>query len=359
MLKRINVLILILLSFVIVLSGCGLYGPEETMEIDPPPVTLELEGNPDLIETTDLTDSTDSTTSMDAVIDGNTQFIKQTIYFFDENNDVVPLTLEIPKVEGIGQQVLNYMTIGGPVEEILPEGFTPVLPEGTEFTMNIKTEEKLAIVDFSKDFLNYEAISPEQEKKILDAIIWSLTEFPTIEQVELRVNGYPLEEMPVWNTPVIEPLSRLDGINLELANNINIGQTTPITLYFYRSVGDFNYLVPVTRLIPKTDDIAKSTLEQLIIGPKSGSNLTSSLLPTTKILSVKVSDELVVADFDDDILGYNQELSSEVIDMIIWSITANTHIPTIQIKVRGETNSLPDDLAKPIIKPELINTTVF
>lgn len=351
-------ILLLALSLVVLLSACSLYGPaEETADIDPPPVILELDDN-----TSSTIDSSSTgfvaVTTDDVTADG-VEMVKQTIYFFDYTGDVVPLTLDIPKVEGIGQEVLQYMLVGGPAELLLPDGFRPVLPEGTKFSLNVKADEKLAIIDFSKEFLNYEAKSAADEKKILDAITWSMTEFPTVEKVEIRVNGYSLQSMPQYDTPVIAPLSRVDGINIELANNINIGNTTPVTLYFSKSYGNFNYLVPVTRLVQKTDNIAKTTLEQLIIGPKTGSQLVSPILPTTKLLSVKVSDNLVVADFDEEILGINESLTVEQIDMIVWSLIENTHKPTIQIKIKGDTDVLPANLTAPIIAPEAINYTIF
>lgn len=355
--NKLGMLILVL-SLIVLLSACSLYGPaEEVTEIDPPPVTLEYEDNTS--GTIDSSSSGSDTITSDNEAIESVEMIKQTIYFFDYTGDVVPLTLDIPKVEWIGKEVLQYMTVGGPAEGLLPDGFRPVLPEGTTFSLNVKADEKLAIIDFSKEFLNYEAESPVDEKKILDAIIWSMTEFPTVEKVELRVNGYPLESMPQWDTPVVEPLSRVDGINIELANNISIGNTTPVTLYFSKSYGSFNYLVPVTRLIQKTDNLAKATLEQLIIGPKSGSQLVSPILPTTKVLSVKVSENLVVADFDDEILGINESLTKEQVDMIVWSLIENTHKPTIQIKIKGDTDVLPANLTEPIIAPEAINYTIF
>lgn len=355
--NKIRLFIIFLSMTALLLTGCGLYGPEETMEIDPPPVTLDLGGDPDI--TLDVANINPEQNVAENTFEQDVKKGSFTIYFFDANDDVVPLTLDIPKVEGIGKQVLKYMTIGGPAEGILPAGFRPVIPEGTTLTMTVKLEQKLAIIDFSKEFLTYEAKSPAEEKKILDAITWSMTEFPTIEQVELRVNGYQLDVMPVWQTPIVGPLSRMDGVNLELANNINIGQTTLVTLYFSRATQDHEYLVPVTRLIPKTENVAKATLEQLIIGPKAGSNLVSSLLPTTKILNVEVSDKLLVADFDDEILGYNSQLSDQLINMIVWSLSENTAVPTIQLKIKGDTKLLPEMLSKPIFRPEKINAKIL
>lgn len=351
---------LIIVVAIFALSGCNLYGLEEVPEIDPPPITLELDNSKIIDEVMEITQEEVVVTNIeDVTFNEDSGTIKHTIYYFNDNNEVTPLTLDIPKVEGIGQQVLNYMTINGPVQELLPQGFSAILPEGTQFSLNVKADQQLAIVDFSTEFLNYEAKSAEKEKKILDAITWSLTEFPTIEKVEIRVNGYDLENMPVWNTPIVGPLSRNDGINLELANNINISNTSSVTLYFVRANEENEYFVPVTRIIPQTDNIAKETLEQLIIGPQVGSNLVTPILPTTNVINVKVSDNIIVADFDEGILGYDNQLSEQMIDMILYSLSESTNISTIQIKIDGETKDLPNELLVPIIADDVINATIL
>ncbi|WP_339059970.1 GerMN domain-containing protein [Tepidibacillus marianensis] len=348
--QKLFILIILSLAFTLVLSGCGLYGPKETSkDIDPPPA----------LNATDGTGTVDATKNEngDATTADQKEQVKFTIYFFDEKGDVVPLTVDIPKVEGIGQEVLKYMTVGGPAEGKIPQGFKPILPKGTKSSMTVK--EKTAIVNFSKDFLSYEAKSAADEKKILDAITWTLTEFPTVQQVELRVNGYPLESMPAWKTPVVGPLSRADGINMELGNNIKIGQTTPVTLYFYRSMGEKEYLVPVTRMVPENEDVAKATLEQLIIGPKAGTGLVSAILPSTKILDVKMENQLIVANFDDQILGTNKAMSSQELDILVWSLTENTGAKSVQIKVNGKTEALKEIGSKPVSRPEKINASIL
>ena len=352
MFKRNKLFLLFVLSLVIaLLSGCGVFGPEPTSkDIDPPPA-LDAKDGTGTIDV-NATGNGDATTA-----DQKEETVKFTIYFFDEKGDVVPLTMDIPKVEGIGQEVLKYMMAGGPAEGKIPQGFKPALPKVTKASMTVK--EKTAIIDFSKDFLTYDAKTAADEKKILDALTWTITGFPTVDQVELRVNGYPLEAMPTFKTPIVGPLSRADGINMEIASNVKIGQTTPVTLYFFRSMGNMEYLVPVTRMIPQTDDLAKATLEQLIVGPKSGTDLTSAILPSTKILDVKMENQMVVANFDDQILGMNKQISNQELDILLWSLTENTDAKSVQIKVNGKTEGLKENVAKPVTRPEKINGTIL
>ena len=129
--------LLILSLIVVLLSGCGLYGPEEAMEIDPPPVSLEIE---DLNPTIEVTNTEGGNQTSSTSTENASEMVTLTIYYFDQQGDVVPLPMAIPKVEGIGKEVLRFMTMGGPAEATLPEGFRPVLPAGTVSDMNVLPE---------------------------------------------------------------------------------------------------------------------------------------------------------------------------------------------------------------------------
>src|SRR5699024_1298232 len=58
--------------------------------------------------------------------------VQRELYLLDENNLVVPQTLELPKSESAATQVMEYLVKDGPVTELLPSGFEAVLPADTE-----------------------------------------------------------------------------------------------------------------------------------------------------------------------------------------------------------------------------------
>lgn len=351
-----------LFALSMLLSGCGLFGPEAdktAQPIDPPPADMAENGG------TAVVGVNTQDGSIVVVPEGNqaqngqesTATFTGQLYLLDANRHVVPVTMDIPKVEDIAQQVLRYMVKGGPVEPVLPEGFSAILPEGTK-VLGMTIKEGVATVDFSPHFTNYAA---EDEQKIVEAITWALTQFTTVNTVKIWVNGYPQEVMPVNGTP-ISSLSRENGINIELANNIDIGKTSKVTLYFMSETEELDYFVPVTRIIPKSADIAEATLAELIKGPKQGSGLFSALLPSTRVLEAKISESMIVANFDDSLLGFEPgKASPDVIHSIVLSLTENTGIEQVQVQVNGENNVLAGnlDLSKPVTRPAALNAYRF
>lgn len=203
----------------VLLSGCGLLGgKEEAKQMDPPQneavdETVAKGENP----ATEATDQEEAAT----------ETVKRDLYLIDANGLVVPYTVDLPKQNAAAKQVLEYLVAGGPLNEILPDGFRAVIPQDTEVSVNLK--DGTITADFSKEFQTY---SPEDEEKILQAITWTLTQFENVNNVVISVNGYKLEEMPVNGTPIPADLSRADGINMDNSDVVDITNSRPVTLYF-------------------------------------------------------------------------------------------------------------------------------
>jgi germination protein M len=351
--SRKTVVMSTMLSTVIVLSGCSMFGPQKASgpkPTDPPQIsqTKPIGPSQEVVAPTNGKDAGQQDTAQVA------ESSSVPIYMMDPDGYVVPITLNLPKAEGSAKQILNYMVKGGPVEQIKPKGFTAVLPEGTK-VLGMTIKDGMATVDFSPEFKKYEA---KDERKIVDAITYALTSIKSVKEVKIWINGHGQEVMPVNGTP-ISLVTRDNGINLEVANNVKMGDTTPVTLYFQAQGPDnMNYFVPVTRLIPRTDNKTLASVNELIRGPKQGANLFSSMLPTTKVLNVKMNNGVAVVDFDDKLLSYNDGKANPLaLESLLLSLTENTNATKVQFLVNGKPNVLAGDkdYTKPVSRPTELN----
>lgn len=328
----------------LLLAGCSLSGKTpDTPSLDPPQLEYELG---DVLGE-----------QWDAHQHHEGEVAPVTLYFEDEHGNVAPVTMDIPmETPEIAQRALEYMIDGSTSSEQLPAGFTPLIPAGTVVNgINIIPEEKLAVVDFSKEFANYQAAD---ERKIVEAITWMLTGFPTIDQVQLRIAGEPLEAMPVAGYPLQEPLTRAIGINLESVHGMNLAMVQPVTLYFKsETASGFDYLVPVTRMIQRTADKVEAILHELIAGPdKQG--LYAVLAPDVKILDVMPADDLITIDFNEYVLDPEYRLLEDSMQSVILSLTENQLAERVQIMVNGDAQVLASDiqsLSQPVTRPNHIN----
>ncbi len=99
-------------------------------------------------------------------------------------------------------------------QKMLDLGLGPLLPAGTT-VLGLTIRQGVALVDLSKEFLNY---NPTHEQVVIYGLVYTLTEFPSILQVELLVEGKK-PDLP-GGMQLSERLSRKDGLNLEFSTEV-------------------------------------------------------------------------------------------------------------------------------------------
>jgi germination protein M len=317
-----------IIASAVLVSGCTAGNTSGSLPIDPPQA---------------VTAGAEADFSAEAPAE---QVFQSTLYVRDGDGYIVPLSVKLPYEDhAFAKRTLQYMVKGGPVEELLPEGFSAVLPEGTEvLTINISDMTKTATIDFNKAFENYEE---EEERQILEAITWAMTSFPSVEYVQLWVDGRALHEMPVGRTPLHEPLSRKMGINVERAAGVEFSRSTPVTLYFLNQTADhFMYYVPVTRLIHRTNDPAGAAIAELIKGPLDTSKLEAVFLPPEGEVrnTVTVSEGVVSVDFDASLLADGEQLPAEALQAAALALKDLTAAQEVRVTVGGQAAAVMADL---------------
>ncbi|TDF97598.1 GerMN domain-containing protein [Paenibacillus piri] len=327
---------------VLLTSGCSALGTKENSQsIDPPPTGADA--------------AADKVKAVSGTVIQNPSPV--TIYAKDNNGFVAPVGINVEKAVDKAKKALEAMVDGSAASTQLPAGFTAMIPKGTTIKGINITKDKLAIVDFSKQFTDYNV---QDERKILEAITWTMTGFPSVDKVQLRVEGKAMTEMPHGATPLDEPLTRMMGINLEKPEGVEYGQSTPVTLYFLgQNQDNYKYYVPVTRMVKRTNDIAQAVIEQLISGPDQKKGLAAVMTPGAELKQVKKADDLITVDFSDKMLGPDKKAPAEALNAVVLSLTENAGAATkVQITVNGEakvTTTENQSYSKPVSRPSNIN----
>ncbi|WP_456278079.1 GerMN domain-containing protein [Bacillus sp. AK128] len=342
----------------VLLSGCGLFGGEQSMEEIDPPQIVSYE---DEVTTVDEGTATEGTEvgEQDEVM---AETVTRELYLIDANGLVVPQTFALPKSEGAAQQVLEYLVDGGPVSNMLPDGFRAVLPPDTQMSTNL-LEDGTLVVDFSPEFTQYKA---EDESKILQSITWTLTQFDSVKNVKIKVNGHEQDVMPVNNTPINDGLSRVDGINIDNSEVVDVMKSELMTLYFLSQEGDNVYYVPITKRVSEINgDKIAATVNELVEGPSLMSGLLTELNPEAKLLSEPVySDGVLTLNFNEAIFSNldKTEISSHVLNSLVLSLTEQEGIESVAIQVNGKSELVTDsgeNLTEPVTRPQTVNTGEF
>ncbi|WP_062047863.1 GerMN domain-containing protein [Bacillus sp. JCM 19034] len=323
--------------FILLMAACSFGANNGVNEMDIPPTDYSNHEE----ETPDPSDYEEPEGDNEQIDENETDDLDQVtrkLYLIDENGMVVPQTLNLPKTESVLRQSLEYLVDGGPVTNLLPSGFSAVIPAGTE--VDVHLEEGIAIADFSNEFNEY---NPELEQQILQAITWTLTEFENVEKVQIKVNGHLQETMPISGTPIGEGVSRADGINIETGGLADMVNSKGVTLYFLAQNGDNTYYVPVTRRVKMEGELLETAVNELIKGPALESPLLTDLRQGVELLEEPhYQNGVVTLNFNENILSQLQStaISSDVLDMLALTLTEQEGVEQVAIEVEGEGNVL-------------------
>lgn len=142
--------------------------------------------------------------------------LRETVFYLPNADwqSLVPVRMGIPWETGIAKATLGLLVEGNVPQKMLDLGLGPLLPAGTT-VLGLTIRQGVALVDLSKEFLNY---NPAHEQVVIYGLVYTLTEFPSILQVELLVEGKK-PDLP-GGMQLSERLSRKDGLNLEFSTEV-------------------------------------------------------------------------------------------------------------------------------------------
>ncbi|MGY4689292.1 GerMN domain-containing protein [Salibacterium sp. K-3] len=343
-----------------ILQGCG-FGSDEAGNMDEPPeeVTEEIAWEDFEEAAEEGQEESSGQDEKEQKEQADKETVERELYLMDENGMVAPQTFSLPKTEGVLKQSLEHLVKGGPVNEMLPNGFQAVLPAGTEVDVRLD-ENGTAVTDFSPEFRDYH---PDNEQALLQAVTWTLTQFENVEDVSFQINGYEQETMPVNGTPIGESYSREDGINLENGRVSDMTDSSSVTVYFLSQIGENSYYVPVTRRISGEDEdnILDAAMTELVRGPAPESGLHSVLREGVSLTSAsKVEEETASLFFNEGLLTEQDgaAVSEEALHAVALTATELDGVEDVELNVEGAEDVLRvngEALEEPMARPALVN----
>lgn len=241
---------------------------------------------------------------------------KSTIYLLDSNNYLAKSSIDIDDkdVKKKAKMLLLALINGEKYQDKIPSGFKSIIPNSTKI-LNLEYKDGVIKVDFSSELMD---TNVENEEKIIEAIVYTLTSIKEIEYVIIYMDGNILTKLPQSNITLPSTLDRSFGINKEynLESNKDINKTT---IYYINKYNDQEYYVPVTMVNNDTRTKAEIIVEQLSNNNTYNTSLMSYLNSNTKIVSINEDNEKIVIDFNDSI--YNDRDTEEILDEVIYTLS--------------------------------------
>lgn len=259
------------------------------------------------------------------------------LYYKDENGLLIPVMRKIPWPEGrgIAKETLSALLDNqSNREDMAKVGLYPVIPSNTQI-LGMTIRDGVCKLDVSKEFLNVG--SKKEEEVLIQSVVYTLTEFPTVDAVQLMIEGETLESLTYGTTL---------GSSLKRENINYLGQkpAADTVLVFYENNDSLNPMfVPVTKPIEVVDDISDANildvLDSLMVEPPLDSGLQSSIPPNTKVMGVEITNDIADIYLSEEILGLKDDegLFKRAVQSI--ALTVKEHyieIVGVRIFVNGE-----------------------
>ena len=239
-----------------------------------------------------------------------------TIYLLDNYDKISRTMISVNKQNEISKAIdlLDGLTINGKKQDKLPNGFRGLLPIGTR-VLDISLHDKILKINFSKEFNN---IKKEYEEKLIEALVYTLTDIDGVDKIEIFIEGVKLKELPNSKKLLPEYLDRGYGINKEYELT-NLNDIDSYTIYYVMNYNDEVYYTPITKYINNQgQDKVKIIIDKLATNLTYESNLMSYLDSNIKLLDYEIVDKTIKLDFNEAILS--NITSSKILEEVKYTI---------------------------------------
>ncbi len=236
------------------------------------------------------------------------------IYLIDSNNlvsrfEVIKKSSDTSKLI---DEVIENLTISEEQSSYIPNNFKKIIPENTKVISKDLTDGLLKI-NFSKEFLN---IEEENEEKLIEAVVFSLTEIKDVKKVMIFVEGEVLKELPHSKKILPNVLDRSYGINkvYELESMKDIAK---VTTYYVSKMEGYSYYTPVTTITNSKNEKVEIIIEKLKTSPTYQTNLISYLTASAELLDYEILENSVNLSFNNQVLNLDD---NSIIEEVKYSI---------------------------------------
>jgi germination protein M len=231
------------------------------------------------------------------------------------------------------KEIINALTIGSNNHNYLNKELKQLIPENTKL-IDITFKDSLLKLNFSRNILK---VTAKSEEKMLEAIIYSLTEIPEVKQIMIFIEGELLQNLPNSKQPLPQILTRQYGIN-KIYNLTNLDNIDKMTIYYFIKYNNSYTAVPVTIFTNNSNDKVEVIIKNLKSSLVYQTDLVSFLSDNAKLLDYEITESQIKLNFNTSLLDnfYNDSLVEEVKYAISTSLKDSLNLTDVNILVNGQ-----------------------
>lgn len=247
-------------------------------------------------------------------------YVSKVISYFDTSN-VKEEVEEKLKVLINGEKTLN--------------DFNSIIPKDTKIN-EIKLEKDNVYIDFSQEI---QSINKYIEEKMIEAIVFTLTEINGINNVYLTVGNSKYDTLQNGKK-ISYPLTRDYGVNKEY-DITSLSNITKTTVLFSKERNNYQYYVPITKINNVSSSKIDIIISELKSSVNSQNNLNSYVSNNLELESYKLENETLSLVFNNYIFSdLNNNILEEVKYTISESIFENYNVEKVVFNTQNDKNIL-------------------
>jgi len=240
----------------------------------------------------------------------------EAIYLLDKNDYLSRTQISVNKKNEVSKAIdlIEGLTIDGRKKDIIPNGFRSLLPKNTK-VQNIKLNNNILTIDFSLEFNNIEQVN---EKKVIEALTYTLTSINGIDKIEIYVDGKKMTKLPNSKIKLPDYLDKNYGINKRYEFS-SLSDIDSYTVYYVFNYNDEVYYTPVTKYVNnQKQDKVKIIIDELATSLIYESNLMSYLNANIKLLDYELTDNTIKLNFND--LIFSDITNNLILEEVVYTI---------------------------------------
>lgn len=254
----------------------------------------------------------------DTIIKEHLNYIKrdEMPIFLIDNSNYVARTSIVKSSKNINEQIkeiIETLTKNSKKSSYIRDGFKPIIPQNTK-VIDVLLNNEILTINFSKELLN---IDKDNEEKMIEAIIYSLTEIKEIKKIKILVENNPLTKLPKSQKKLPDYLDKNYGIN-KIYNLDSIKESTKTTIYYLSKFQDYHYFVPVTKINNEKTEKVEIIIKELKSTPIYQTNLISYLAASANITNYELLENGIKLSFNNYLIANIKE--EEALEEVKYSI---------------------------------------
>ena len=258
------------------------------------------------------------------------------IYLIDKNNYVAKTNIQVSslKKDLLIDELIEAMKIDGKYQDKIPNGFCALLPSDTKL-LGKEINNDVVTLNFNSNVLD---VKSENEEKVIESLIYSITSIDGIDKIIIKIDGENLKKLPKTGIILDTELTRDYGIN-KTYDIDSIKSINKVTIYYTNKNNNSDvYYVPVTKYVNNDEEKIKIIIDELASKFSFESNLMSYLNYNTKLLDYNLNENEIDLNFNEYLFDSteNKKVLEEVIYSISYSVMDNYNVDKVNFFVNSE-----------------------